>query len=106
MTVYMTEGAITQSGVKKMKTFLLLAISSVVTAGVLPSLPAKIILSAFVLLAALTQAARRAPVGYQDEKGFHLVRARRRVTKVTKGRALPRALMGWLFSDARPPVKA
>ena len=29
-----------------MKTFLLLAISSVVTAGVLPSLPAKIILSA------------------------------------------------------------
>ena len=86
-----------------MKTFLLLAISSVVTAGVLPSLPAKIILSAFVLLAALTQAARRAPVGYQDEKGFHLVRARRRVPK---GRALPRALMGWLFSDARRPVKA
>jgi len=86
-----------------MKTFLLLAISSVVTAGVLPSLPAKIVLSAFVLLAALTQAARRAPVGYQDEKGFHLVRAPRRVTK---GRALPRALMGWLFSDARRPVKA
>ena len=86
-----------------MKTFLLLAISSVVTAGVLPSLPAKIVLSAFVLLAALTQAARRAPVGYQDEKGFHLVRALRRVTK---GRALPRALMGWLFSDARRPVKA
>jgi hypothetical protein len=99
----MTEGAITQSGVKIMKTFLLLAISSVVTAGVLPSLPAKIVLSAFVLLAALTQAARRAPVGYQDEKGFHLVRARRRATK---GRALPRALMGWLFSDARRPVKA
>jgi hypothetical protein len=86
-----------------MKTFLLLAVSSVVTAGVLPALPAKIILSAFVLIAALTQAALRAPVGYQDEKGFHLVRARRRVIK---GRALPRALMGWLFSDARPPVKA
>jgi hypothetical protein len=103
MTVYMTEGAITQSGVKMMKTFLLLAISSVVTAGVLPSLPAKIILSAFVLLAALTQAARRAPVGYQDEKGFHLVRARRRVTK---GRALPRALMGWLFPDARRAARA
>ena len=42
-----------------MKTFLLLAVSSVVTAGVLPALPAKIILSAFVLIAVLTQAARR-----------------------------------------------
>jgi len=54
-----------------MKTFLLLAVSSVATAGALPSLPAKIILSAFVLMAVLTQAARRAPVGYQDEDGFH-----------------------------------
>src|SRR5437763_16775673 len=98
----MTEEAITQSGGKTMKTFLLLAISSVATAGVLPSLPAKIILSAFVLLATLTQAARRAPVGYQDENGFHLIRARRRVTR---GRALRRA-MSWLFSDARHPVKA
>ena len=44
-----------------MKTFLLLAVSSVVAAGVLPSLPAKIILSAFVLLAALTEAARPRP---------------------------------------------
>ena len=44
-----------------MKTFLLLAVGSVVTAGVLPTLPAKIILSAFVLIAALTQAARRRP---------------------------------------------
>ena len=35
-----------------MKMFLLLAVGSVVTAGVLPSLPAKIILSAFVFLAA------------------------------------------------------
>jgi hypothetical protein len=40
------------------KTFLLLAVGIVITAGVLPSLPAKIILSAFVLLAALTEAAR------------------------------------------------
>ena len=46
-----------------MKTFLLLSVSSVATAGALPSLPAKIILSAFVLMAVLTQAARRAPVG-------------------------------------------
>ena len=54
-----------------MKTLLLLSVSSVATAGALPSLPAKIILSAFVLMAVLTQAARRAPIGYQDENGFH-----------------------------------
>ena len=93
-----------------MKTFLLLAVSSVVTAGVLPALPAKIILSAFVLIAALTQAARRAPVGYQDENGFHLIRARR---PLAKGRSLFRhwqarkkLLIGWLFSDSRRPAKA
>src|SRR5438552_2375003 len=102
MAVYMTGESITHSGGKMMKTFLLLAVSSVVTAGALPSLPAKIILSAFVLMAVLTQAARRAPVGYQDENGFHLIRTRRRVTR---GRALRRA-MSWLFSDARHPVKA
>ena len=44
---------------RHMKTFLLLAVSSVITAGVLPSLPAKIILSAFVLLAVVSEAARR-----------------------------------------------
>ena len=44
-----------------MKMFLLLAISSVATAGVLPSLPAKIILSAFVLLATLIEFARLRP---------------------------------------------
>ena len=43
-----------------MKTFLLLAVGTVITAGVLPSLPAKIILSAFVVLAALTGVARQA----------------------------------------------
>ena len=41
-----------------MKTFLLLAVSSVVIAGALPSLPAKIILSARVLMA-VSEAARR-----------------------------------------------
>jgi len=56
----MTEKVVTQSGGKMMKTFLLLAVSSVVIAAVLPSLPAKIILSAFVLLAALIDAAHRA----------------------------------------------
>ena len=53
-----------------MKTLLLLALSSTVTAGLLPNLPAKIILSAFVLLAALTYAAGRAPIGCEDESGF------------------------------------
>jgi len=86
-----------------MKTFLLLAVSSVVTAGVLPALPAKIILSAFVLIAALAQAARRAPVGYEDENGFHFVSTRRHVTR---GRALRKMLMSWLFSDSRRPAKA
>ena len=42
-----------------MKTFLLLAVGTVITAAVLPSLPAKIILSAFVLLAVLNEAARQ-----------------------------------------------
>ena len=53
-----------------MKTFLLLAVSSVITAGALPSLPAKIILSAFVLLAVLTQAVRRAPSAIRMRMGF------------------------------------
>jgi hypothetical protein len=78
----------------------------VVTAGVLPALPAKIILSAFVLIAALTQAALRAPVGYQDEKGFHLVRARRRMTTARALRVGRKMLMGWLFPDARRAARA
>jgi hypothetical protein len=53
-----------------MKTLLLLALSSTVIAGVLPGLPAKIILSALVLMAALAHAAVRAPIGCQDEGGF------------------------------------
>jgi hypothetical protein len=88
-----------------MKTLLLLAVSSVVTAGALPSLPAKIVLSAFVLMAVLTQAARRAPAGYQDENGFHLIRPRRPVAKGRRG-ARKRLLGGWLFSDSRRPAKA
>ena len=46
---------------REMKTFLLLAVSSVIIAGVLPSLPAKIILSAFALLATLIEVARQRP---------------------------------------------
>jgi hypothetical protein len=55
----MTGEAVTQSGGNMMKTFLLLAVGSVVTAGALPSLPAKIILCAFVLMAVVSEAARR-----------------------------------------------
>lgn len=53
-----------------MKISLLLAFGSIVTAAVFPSLPAKIILSALVLLAALSQAARCAPCGCEDTGGF------------------------------------
>jgi hypothetical protein len=56
-----------------MKTIRLLRLGSMVITGVLPSLPAKISLSGFVLLAALTCAAGRAPVGCQDEGGFHSI---------------------------------
>ncbi len=56
-----------------MKTFLLLALGSAAIAGLLPTLPAKIILSAFVLLAALIQVAGRAPVGYEDHDGFRSI---------------------------------
>jgi hypothetical protein len=52
-----------------MKMFLLLAVSTVITAGVLPSLPAKIILIAFVLLAGLI------------EGGRHLSKNRKRKSK-------------------------
>ena len=52
------EAEIPRGGIT-MKTFLLLAVAIVVTAGLLPSLPAKILLSAFIFFAVLTEAARR-----------------------------------------------
>ena len=42
-----------------MKTILLSGVAGVVMAALLPSLPARIILSVFVFLAALTEAIRR-----------------------------------------------
>lgn len=90
-----------------MKTFLLLIISSVVAAGVLPSLPAKIVLSAFVLIAALTQAADRAPVGLEHKTGFYLIRTRRRMPHArVLLRTWRKMLITWLLSDARRPVRA
>ena len=77
-----------------MKTSLLLALSSVVAAGLLPSLPAKMVLSALVLFAVLSEAANAAPAGYQDQKGFHLFRAQSRAGK-------GRAFWAWLFRDRR-----
>ena len=90
-----------------MKTFLLLVIGSVVAAGVLASLPAKIVLSALVLIAALIQVARRAPAGLEHETGFYLVRTRRRMPNArVLLRARRKILMTWLFADARRPVRA
>ena len=95
-----------------MKTFLLLAVGSVITMATdaLPNLPAKLILGAFVLMAALAMAARGAPVGLEHKSGFYLVQMRR---PVTKGRAKVRLwptrkklLIGWLLSDSHQPAKA
>jgi hypothetical protein len=57
---------------KMMKMFLLLALASVVTAGALPSLPAKVILSAFVILAALSEGIRRASKHRKNHSHFLL----------------------------------
>jgi hypothetical protein len=53
-----------------MKLFLLLAVSTVITAGVLPSLPAKIILIAFVVLAALIEGGRRVSKNRKNKSKF------------------------------------
>jgi len=53
-----------------MKMFLLLAVSTVITAGMLPSLPAKIILIAFVLLAALIEGSRRVGKNRKNKSKF------------------------------------
>lgn len=53
-----------------MKMFLLLAVSTVITAGVLPSLPAKIILVAFVVLAALIEGRRRVSKNRKNKSKF------------------------------------
>ena len=53
-----------------MKILLLLAVSTVITAGVLPSLPAKIILIAFVVLAALIEGGRRVSKNRKNKSKF------------------------------------
>jgi len=53
-----------------MKMFLLLAVSAVIAAGMLPSLPAKIILIAFVILAALIEGGRRVSKSRKNKSKF------------------------------------
>ena len=53
-----------------MKVFLLLAVSTVIAAGMLPSLPAKIILVAFVVLAALIEGGRRVSNNRKNKSKF------------------------------------
>jgi len=53
-----------------MKMFLLLAVSAVIAAGMLPSLPAKIILIAFILLAALIEGIRRVGKNRKNKSKF------------------------------------
>ena len=92
-----------------MKTFLLLATSSVIGAGMLPSLPAKIILSALVLMSALIATSGHAPVGYQDENGFHPahpLRTKRRRAQRKLWRTRRKLFVSWLFSDSQGPAKA
>jgi hypothetical protein len=91
-----------------MKTCLLFAGSNVIamTSGAVPSLPGKLILGAFVLLGALTTLARRAPLGYQDESGFHLIRVRGPAPKwLGLWRARKRRLKAWAFPRARRPAQ-
>ena len=53
-----------------MKMFLLLAVSTVIAAGMLPSLPAKIILIGFVILAALIEGGRRVSKNRKNKPKF------------------------------------
>lgn len=94
-----------------MKTVLAFVITSATTAALIPSLPAKITIGAFVLTGLLTQMARRAPVGYQDEKGFHLIHVRRaacerRRAQLRLWRARKRLVSSWFFPDSGRIAKA
>jgi hypothetical protein len=53
-----------------MKVFLLLAVSTVIAAAMLPSLPAKLILIAFLILAALIEGGRRLSKNRKNKSKF------------------------------------
>jgi hypothetical protein len=61
----------------------------------------RLVVSAAALLAMVYELSRSAPVGYQDEAGFHYFR----VPKLRR-RAVRRAAAGSLFSPARRPLSA
>src|SRR5436190_18148716 len=104
------EGAV-QPGGQIMKTVLAFVITSATTTALIPTLPAKLTVGAFVLIVLLTQMARRAPVGYQDETGFHLIHIRRAATERRRAllrlwRARKRLVASWFFPDSRRTAKA
>jgi hypothetical protein len=107
----MTGEAAIQSGGHIMKTVLAFVITSATTTALVPTLAAKLTVGAFVLTGLLTQMARRAPVGYQDEKGFHLIHVRRTATERRRAqlrlwRARKRLVTSWFFPDSRRTAKA
>jgi hypothetical protein len=58
----------------------------------------RLFLGAIALLALLHEAGRRAPVGYEDERGFHYLRAVRKPRR--------KFSLGSLLYPARSPLKA
>jgi hypothetical protein len=61
----------------------------------------RLLLSVTALLALMHELSRRAPIGYEDEGGFHYAQTRGRRRSARKG-----ALASSLFSPARSPLKA
>jgi hypothetical protein len=62
----------------------------------------RLMVSAAALLAMIYELSRNAPLGYEDQAGFHYVRVRKpRRRTLTK-----RMLTGWLFPAPRRPVRA
>jgi hypothetical protein len=61
----------------------------------------RLLLSAAALLALMHELGRRAPIGYEDEHGFHYADASLERRHAQKG-----ALAGSLFSPAKAPLKA
>src|SRR5205814_9424949 len=111
VTVYMTEEGLIPTGGQIMKTVLAFVITSATATAVIPTLAAKLTVGAFALIGLLTQLARHAPVGYQDEKGFHLIHVRRAASERRRAqlrlwRARKRLVASWFFPDSRRTAKA
>lgn len=69
--------------------------------SVVPPWTLRLVVSAAALLAMVYALGRTAPVGYEDETGFHYSRAPR-----PRRRGRKPALTGSLFGPARSPLKA